>query len=206
MRSGLSLTWYSSRAIAETGSIGTDTWLGFGRWQAPCFLGFEVSSELFPSFTRRSFPSGIHGGRREPREPRPCSLGPRDVCRELLAGVVRERPAGSGLHHRYERRAAYRARTCALLHLNFAENSALWGRDRTPRACVKQHRPRRCADVFRMRAYHRFSLPDCRRCGMGSESCPARLGFQAEPRLYLRVEQGEARIDTPNARFQETMR
>src|SRR5215468_3857772 len=43
-----------------------------------------VSSELFPSFTRRSFPSGIRdGGRREPREMRPCSLGRRNVYRDL---------------------------------------------------------------------------------------------------------------------------
>jgi len=35
--------------------------------------------------------------------------------------------------------------------------------------------------------------------GIGGESCPARLGFRSEPRLYLRVEQREARIDTPNA-------
>src|SRR5215470_2082776 len=43
-----------------------------------------VSSELFPSFTRRSFPSGIRdGGRREPRETRPCSLGRRNVYRDL---------------------------------------------------------------------------------------------------------------------------
>src|SRR5215813_13125810 len=42
------------------------------------------SSELFPSFTRRSFPSGIRdGGRREPREARPCSLGRRNVYRDL---------------------------------------------------------------------------------------------------------------------------
>src|SRR5215468_4003867 len=43
-----------------------------------------VSSELFPSFTRRSFPSGIRdGGRREPRGTRPCSLGRRNVYRDL---------------------------------------------------------------------------------------------------------------------------
>src|SRR6516162_4670010 len=37
-----------------------------------------------PSFTRRSFPSGIRdGGRREPRETRPCSLGRRNVYRDL---------------------------------------------------------------------------------------------------------------------------
>src|SRR5215468_3748871 len=43
-----------------------------------------VSSELFPSFTRRSCPSGIRdGGRREPRETRPCSLGRRNVYRDL---------------------------------------------------------------------------------------------------------------------------
>ena len=43
-----------------------------------------MSSELFPSFTRRSFPSGIRdGGRREPRETRPCSLGRRNVYRDL---------------------------------------------------------------------------------------------------------------------------
>ena len=39
-----------------------------------------------PPFTRRSFPSGIRdGGRRELREPRPCSLGARNVCRDLAA-------------------------------------------------------------------------------------------------------------------------
>ena len=38
------------------------------------------------SFTRRSFPTGIRdGGRREPREPRPCSLGPRNVGSDLAA-------------------------------------------------------------------------------------------------------------------------
>ena len=45
-----------------------------------------VSSGLFPSFTRRSFPTGIRdGGRREPLEPRPCSLGRRNVCPDLAA-------------------------------------------------------------------------------------------------------------------------
>jgi hypothetical protein len=51
-----------------------------------------VSSELFPSFTRRSFPNGIRdGGRRELREPRPCSLGRRNVGRDLAAvGIPRQ--------------------------------------------------------------------------------------------------------------------
>ena len=50
-----------------------------------------VSAEFFPSFTRRSFPTGIRdGGRREPREPQPCSLGERNVCRDLAAvGIPR---------------------------------------------------------------------------------------------------------------------
>jgi len=35
---------------------------------------------------RPSFPTGIRdGGQREPREPRPCSLGPRNVSRVLAA-------------------------------------------------------------------------------------------------------------------------
>ena len=43
-----------------------------------------ASSELFLSFTRRSFPTGTRdGGRREPCEPQPCSLGERNVCRDL---------------------------------------------------------------------------------------------------------------------------
>jgi hypothetical protein len=51
-----------------------------------------VSFELFPSFTRRPFPAGIRdGGRREPREPRPCSLEPGNVCRYLAAvGIPRQ--------------------------------------------------------------------------------------------------------------------
>ena len=45
-----------------------------------------VSAEFFPSFTRRSFPTGIRdGGRREPREPQPCSHGERNVRRDLAA-------------------------------------------------------------------------------------------------------------------------
>ena len=43
-----------------------------------------ASSELFLSFTRRSFPTGTRdGARREPGEPQPCSLGERNVCRDL---------------------------------------------------------------------------------------------------------------------------
>src|SRR5258708_15995947 len=43
-----------------------------------------ASSELFLSFTRRSFPTGTgDGGRREPCEPQPCSLGERNVCRDV---------------------------------------------------------------------------------------------------------------------------
>ena len=51
-----------------------------------------VSAELFPSFTRRSFPTGIRDGdRRELREPRPCSLWRRNVCRDLAAvGIPRQ--------------------------------------------------------------------------------------------------------------------
>jgi hypothetical protein len=51
----------------------------------------QCSSELFPSYTPRFFPTDIRdGGRREPREPRPCSLGPRNVCRDLAAvGIPR---------------------------------------------------------------------------------------------------------------------
>src|SRR6266403_4387960 len=50
-----------------------------------------ASSELFPSFTRRFFPTGTRdGGRREPCEPQPCSLGERNVCRDLAAvGIPR---------------------------------------------------------------------------------------------------------------------
>ena len=50
-----------------------------------------ASSELFPSFTRRFSPTGTRdGGRREPREPRLCSLGRRYVCRDLAAvGTLR---------------------------------------------------------------------------------------------------------------------
>jgi hypothetical protein len=45
-----------------------------------------VSTQLFLSFTPRSFPTGIRDGdRRELREPRPCSLGRRNVCRALAA-------------------------------------------------------------------------------------------------------------------------
>jgi hypothetical protein len=56
-----------------------------------------VSAEFFPFFTRRSFPTGIRdGGRREPREPRRCSLGRRNVYRDLAtAGIppqVQESP------------------------------------------------------------------------------------------------------------------
>jgi hypothetical protein len=51
----------------------------------------SVSAEFFPSFTRRSFPTGSHdAGRREPCEPQPCSLGERNVCRDLAAvGIPR---------------------------------------------------------------------------------------------------------------------
>jgi len=50
-----------------------------------------ASSELFLSFTRRSFPTGTRdGARREPCEPLPCSLGERNVCRDLAAvGIPR---------------------------------------------------------------------------------------------------------------------
>jgi hypothetical protein len=50
-----------------------------------------ASSELFLAFTRRSFPTGTRdGGRREPCEPQPCSLGERNVCRDLAAvGIPR---------------------------------------------------------------------------------------------------------------------
>ena len=50
-----------------------------------------ASSEPFLSFTRRSFPTDTRdGGRRELREPRPCSLGRRNVCRDLAtAGIPR---------------------------------------------------------------------------------------------------------------------
>ena len=48
-----------------------------------------ASSELFLSFTRRSFPTGTRdGGRREPCEPQPCSLGERNVCRDLAAAGI----------------------------------------------------------------------------------------------------------------------
>src|SRR5580704_1954118 len=45
-----------------------------------------------PSFTRPSFPTGIRdGGRREPHEPRPCSLGRKNACHGLAAlGIPRE--------------------------------------------------------------------------------------------------------------------
>jgi hypothetical protein len=51
-----------------------------------------VSTEFFLSFTPRSFPTGIRdGGRRELREPRPCSLGRRNDCRDLAAvGIQRQ--------------------------------------------------------------------------------------------------------------------
>ena len=46
-------------------------------------------SELFLSFTRRSFPTGTRdGGRREPREPQPCSHGERNVCRDLATAGI----------------------------------------------------------------------------------------------------------------------
>jgi len=50
-----------------------------------------ASSELFPSFTRRFSPTGTRdGGLREPCEPQPCSLGERNVCRDLAAvGISR---------------------------------------------------------------------------------------------------------------------
>jgi len=45
-----------------------------------------VYAELFPSFAPRSIPTGIRDGdRRELRESRPCSLAPRNVCRDLAA-------------------------------------------------------------------------------------------------------------------------
>src|SRR5271170_1828982 len=53
-----------------------------------------------------------------------------------------------GLRHRYECQAASRARICALLYTNFAENCALWGRDRTPRALGKQHRTHKGGSEF----------------------------------------------------------
>jgi len=43
-------------------------------------------SERFLSFTGRSFPTGIRdGGCREPREPRPRSLGRKNICVDLAA-------------------------------------------------------------------------------------------------------------------------
>jgi len=43
-------------------------------------------SERFLSFTGRSFPTGIRdGGCREPREPRPRSLGRKNICLDLAA-------------------------------------------------------------------------------------------------------------------------
>jgi hypothetical protein len=44
------------------------------------------------SLTRRAFPSGIRdGGRREPRQLQACSLGRRNVCRDLAAvGIPRQ--------------------------------------------------------------------------------------------------------------------
>ena len=57
----------------------------------------SAASELFLPFTRRSFPTGIRDGdRRALREPRPCSLGRRNVYRDLAtAGIppqVQESP------------------------------------------------------------------------------------------------------------------
>ena len=48
-----------------------------------------ASSELFLTFTRRFFPTGTGDrGRRGPREARPCSLGRRNVYRDLpTAGI-----------------------------------------------------------------------------------------------------------------------
>ena len=77
-----------------------------------------ASSELFPSFTRRSFPTGTRdGGSREPCEPQPCSLGERNVYPEPSAiflppqghdrqSFAREckvvaRAVLGGLHHEY---------------------------------------------------------------------------------------------------------
>jgi hypothetical protein len=56
-----------------------------------------VPTEFFLSLTPRSFPTGIRDGdRRELREARPCSLGQRNVCRDLAAlgipGHVQESP------------------------------------------------------------------------------------------------------------------
>jgi hypothetical protein len=49
-----------------------------------------VSTELFLSFTPRSFPTGIRDGdRRELRELGPCSLGRRNVCHDLAAVAIR---------------------------------------------------------------------------------------------------------------------
>ena len=49
--------------------------------QAPALQSSEQSA-----LTQRSFPTGIHdGGRRELREPRPCSLAARNVSRDLAA-------------------------------------------------------------------------------------------------------------------------
>src|SRR6516225_2379448 len=88
--------WIRARAGDEPGSdrnqrLLTPTRSSRRKRKAPAFpsvqvleIGEPVSSELFLSFTRRSFPSGIRdGGRREPRETRPCSLGRRNVYRDL---------------------------------------------------------------------------------------------------------------------------
>jgi hypothetical protein len=46
---------------------------------------------------------------------------------------------------------------------------------------------------------HLINKRGYRRYGISGESGPAQLGFRAESRLYLRAEQREVRIDTPNA-------
>jgi hypothetical protein len=80
----------------STSRFGRDVW----SCVPPCFKWTGITpvqrrrcSHLSnPRFTQRSFPNGIRdGGRREPREPRPCSLGRRYVCRDLAAaGTLRQ--------------------------------------------------------------------------------------------------------------------
>src|SRR6266576_3375223 len=66
------------------------THLSFGHSSEGSIKAMHLLSS--PSFTQPFFPTRIRdGGRREPREPRPCSLGRKNACHGLAAlGIPRE--------------------------------------------------------------------------------------------------------------------
>ena len=74
-----------------------------------------ASSELFLSFTRRSFPTGTRdGGRRQSCEPQPCSLGEWNVRRDLAAVAIPWHVQESLPLTRFEKNCTHRPRRSVL--------------------------------------------------------------------------------------------